>query len=95
MIYYFCNTHRHTHTHINDTYIHTHVQKIYESLNSDGTVEIVFEFSDIRKFTHLEIWTYGTSLKMTEIFFSIDGKRFALASQISSIQVRCFQFFFI
>lgn len=59
-------------------------------LNSDGSVEIVFEFSDIRKFTHVEIWTYGTSLRTTEIFFSTNGKKFTLASQISSIQVKFF-----
>ncbi|VDM13407.1 unnamed protein product [Wuchereria bancrofti] len=52
------------------------------------TVEIVFEFSDIRKFTQLEIWSYGISLRTTEIFFRPNGKKFALASQISSIQRR-------
>uniref|UniRef100_A0A915PJ07 Protein kinase domain-containing protein n=1 Tax=Setaria digitata TaxID=48799 RepID=A0A915PJ07_9BILA len=60
----------------------------WNQLITNGSVEIVFEFADIRKFTYLEIWAYGTSLRTTEIFFSTDGKKFALASQISSIQRR-------
>ncbi|KAM3729132.1 Discoidin domain-containing receptor [Dirofilaria immitis] len=60
----------------------------WNQLITNGSVEIVFEFADIRKFAYLEIWTYGTSLRMTEIFFSPNGKKFALASQISSIQRR-------
>ncbi|EJD76708.1 TK/DDR protein kinase [Loa loa] len=60
----------------------------WNQLITNGSVEIVFEFSEIRKFTYLEIWSYGTSLRMTEIFFSTNGKKFALASQISSIQRR-------
>uniref|UniRef100_A0A0R3RQM2 Discoidin domain-containing receptor 2 n=1 Tax=Elaeophora elaphi TaxID=1147741 RepID=A0A0R3RQM2_9BILA len=60
----------------------------WNQLITNGSVEIIFEFSDIRKFTHLEIWAYGTSLRTTEIFFSPNGKKFALASQISSIQRR-------
>ncbi|VDN89487.1 unnamed protein product [Brugia pahangi] len=60
----------------------------FDVRNLDGTVEIVFEFSGIRKFTQLEIWTYGISLRTTEIFFSHNGKKFSLASQMSSIQRR-------
>ncbi|KAL3989843.1 Protein tyrosine kinase family protein [Acanthocheilonema viteae] len=60
----------------------------WNQLITNGSVEIVFEFSDVRKFMYFEIWTYGTSLRMTEIFFSTNGKKFALASQISSIQRR-------
>uniref|UniRef100_A0A8R1TSP3 Discoidin domain-containing protein n=1 Tax=Onchocerca volvulus TaxID=6282 RepID=A0A8R1TSP3_ONCVO len=53
-----------------------------------GSIEIIFEFADIRKFAYFEIWTYGTSLRTIEIFFSINSKKFTLASQISSIQRR-------
>ncbi|VDO55401.1 unnamed protein product, partial [Onchocerca flexuosa] len=60
----------------------------WNRLITNGSIEIVFEFADIQKFAYLEIWTYGTSLRTTEIFFSIDGKKFTLASQISSIQRR-------
>lgn len=73
-------------------YVHYYNKKSYSAdytkvLSSDGSIELTFEFDQIRNFSYMELWAYGSSLRTTEITFCTDGKNFSLSSQISSIQV--------
>ncbi|VDM40729.1 unnamed protein product [Toxocara canis] len=58
----------------------------WNQLMTNGSIELVFEFDQIRNFSFMEIWAYGSSLRTIEVTFSTDGKNFSLSSQISSIQ---------
>uniref|UniRef100_A0A915C0W7 Discoidin domain-containing receptor 2 n=3 Tax=Parascaris univalens TaxID=6257 RepID=A0A915C0W7_PARUN len=58
----------------------------WSKLMTNGSIELIFEFDQIRNFSYMELWAYGSSVRTTEITFCTDGRNFSLSSQISSIQ---------
>ncbi|CAI5454597.1 unnamed protein product [Caenorhabditis angaria] len=56
----------------------------WSKANTDGSINILFEFEEIHNFTDVVLATFGNRIDQIDVIFSQDGKAYPLYSTISS-----------